>query len=325
MRTLRGNYFIASLPEDYQEIDRSISEDSLPKRDYYVFDRSELRKKLLESGIYSSKQIEKIESEGCKKIVGNSLCISPFSGYRYYLAKRFSKQILRGLKIIMNAVAADSADIVVPSNNPGLADVFRKEVERSPNIYMRIVRDAYPLGDNRILHRRLYGLSSADYSGYFPGIEGVLVIPVEELLRLYLAVEDPQYADTKYVSVVSGEKKYFVQIGRSAAICRIIDMLNIGKHEYIIKGDPLSGKAVHDLEHETVADVSQVFAISENPIKPGKCVNCGRCMDVCPVKNRDTHSMIILRSGNKGVLPYAETAGCIGCGLCVFFCPAMKE
>src|SRR3989339_453072 len=178
MRTLRGKYFISDINLNFTEI--NIEE---PREGNF----------------------DKIEYYGCKKVAGNSLCASPFSGHRYYLSLKFPVQIIKGLKILMDAVASDSADIVAPSNFPEVAEAFRVPVEKSPNIYLVRYKDEYPLYFERKLHKRLYSLSVEE--DYFPGKEGVLIASVEKLYRIYQQVEEPYNAGLKYISVIYGKEK----------------------------------------------------------------------------------------------------------------------
>lgn len=321
MRTLRGRFFITDPPGEFQDININKTHGKSSKKDYYTMDRGRLRKKIIESGVYTEEEFNEIEKEGCRKVVGNSLTMSPFSGYRYYFSAKFPEQILKGLKILMGAVAADSADIVVPLNTTDLVESFEKIIKKSPNLFMYPVKDRYPLSYPEILHKKLYGLSKTEK--YFPGIEGVLITSVEELYRIYLQVEDPHEAEKKYITVLIKNNRFFIKINANAKIAQVFKILNLDVKDFVIKGDLLTGEAVCDINIETVENISQIFIISDTGISLSRCMGCGRCLEVCPVKLEYPHSRQVLYE-NKGLFPLKQVGGCAACGLCGYFCPGWK-
>jgi electron transport complex protein RnfC len=324
MRSLRGKFHITDPPVFFEDIKADYSEIKKDfKRNYYTFDRVEFRERVTESGVYSLMELEKIEAEGCNKVVGSSLCMSPFSGFSYYLSLKFAESILKGLKILMESVAADSAEILVPSNYPGLAEVYKKGVERSPNIFLRMIKDYYPLGFTRILHRSIYGLSKIQE--YFPGVGGVLITPVEKLLDIYIQVEEPENSGLKPVAVLSEKKNLVVWARPETKISEVLRLASIEEGTgFIVKEDPLYGKAVVETDKEILRETSRIFVFSDVNINPWKCVKCGRCIQVCPVYLRYPHSMAVLEE-KKGIVPFREVKGCSGCGLCGFLCPGLRK
>lgn len=320
MKTLRGRFSISAPPGEFTEIELSVRKPS--KEVYYTLDRGELRERVIKSGVYTKDQVELIEKEGCKNVIGNGLCVSPFSGYKYYLSLKKTNEIIKGLKILMEAVASDSAEIIAPKNNPDVIKSFEKCIVKSPNVYLHALNDYYPLGLLEVLHKKLsYQAGPGDY---FPGKEGILIIPIEDLFSIYLQVEEPENSSVKPVMLITEKEKFFIWVEKECKISDFLSAAGVPADGIIVRGDLLRGSVVAEPWKEEIGGTSQVFVVSDTGIKLNKCIGCGRCREVCPVRLRCPHSMAVLRK-DRGIIPFEEVDGCVCCGLCGYYCPGWKR
>lgn len=324
IKSLRGKYRIVKPPVDFREINLGYSEEpqNASSKAYFTYDRAELRAKVIESGVYTESEIKIIEKEGCNKVIGNSLASSPFSGYRYYLTQRYAEKIIKGIKILMGAVAADDAEIVVPKNFSNISEACRNYVIKSPNISMVLGPDNYPLGFENILFEKKSELMNGN--GYFSGKEGILITPVDYLLRIYMQVEEAENTRFKPVVIITPGENIFVWAPEELSIAELLKEANINDTGFFLKGDLLWGNSVINPEEETIKDLKRLFIFPESQVELYKCVGCGRCFEVCPAKLNYTHSMAVLDE-SAGVIPFDKILGCIGCGLCGYFCPGWKK
>ena len=319
LRSLRGKFKISKPPDaDKVTFHNRIKKSST--KNYYTLDRGQAREKVIESGAYTEKEIKRIEAEGCKKVSGNALCISPFSGYRYYLSLKYSNEIVKGLKILMEAVAADSGEMLIGKNYPPIQRAFKGHIERAPNICIKLLNDFYPLAHPAVLYKKLYNLKTEN----FPGYKGILIAPVEKLFKIYLCVEE-ENTDLMPVRVVAEKINIMLWVEKKKSISEILNLAGVGNahmdENFIIKGDLLYGSCVIDPEKETMKDAFCLFVVSRTEVKLNlnKCVACGRCLDICPQKLKHPYSMVVLNK-KAGLFPFSEITGCIGCGLCGFLC-----
>ncbi|MFH1415225.1 MAG: hypothetical protein ABIH89_03970 [Elusimicrobiota bacterium] len=323
MMTLRGRYRITGSLQDVREIDTPQSLTKNFDKAYYTMDRGGLREKIIGSGIYSAEQLETIEKEGCKRLVANGLCVSPFTKYRYYLIKTYTEEIIKGIKIMSKAVASDGAELVVPKNDISIVEAAGKYVRKAPNIDMRILNDNYPLGLLETFCSKTGYFENPD--DYYPGKDGIVITPVEDLLKVYLAVEGHEKNEGMPVMVVSSEgERVVISISGEATIDTVLDQAGIDSGGIIIMGDPLRGRAVADPAVQKLEGCLQIFVMKNTDMEITDCSGCSRCREVCPVHLRTCHSKIVLDS-DRGIIPFYEVDGCIGCGLCGFFCPGWKK
>ncbi|MFW6134080.1 MAG: indolepyruvate ferredoxin oxidoreductase subunit alpha [Elusimicrobiota bacterium] len=324
MKTIRGKFSITSYPV---KLDSSLIQrkpyDIDTDKDYYNLDRNELKEKVLKSGIYTPEQIKTIESIGCRKVVGNILCVSPFSSYRYNVSILFSKEILKAVKAITVAFAADSAEFLVPENNKKQNRIYKRLIERSPNVFYRPVKDRYPLGFLQVMSKRLYDFKENDY--YFPGKEGILIVPLEKLLRLYMQIKKTNRYRRKPLAIISDDEKIMIWGNDNTKTSKVLtnsfgDSL---KNRIVIKGDPLWGSLIQDYENENLDDCCILFVVDKTELFFDRCISCGRCIEICPVKIKYPYSMNTLDINRE--ITCFDNISCVGCGLCSYFCPAWKR
>ena len=79
----------------------------------------------------------------------------------------------------------------------------------------------------------------------------------------------------------------------------------------------MSGKEIDINNLIITSDLTSILVIKKETIekahrKEGKCLNCGACIDICPVGINP----LLLKEKN-----YKEKNKCLKCGLCSYICP----
>lgn len=72
-----------------------------------------------------------------------------------------------------------------------------------------------------------------------------------------------------------------------------------------------------EVDDDLVISANQNCILSFDQIEcdPSSCLNCGKCVQVCPAKL----SPVMIMKNNQ---PYLESKKCVECGLCSYICPA---
>lgn len=323
MRSYRSKRKICNLNFNYKEESSSpLIEYGKVRNEYYSFRRSELKKAIVDSDIFTQNEIDIIELEGCRIVIANSLCVSPYSGFRCYLSNRFASEIIIGLKIFIAAVAADEGEVVIPINtDSSLFESLKRAVSITPNVSIRPVRDAYPLGFPSLLFDKYYNKQEERGSEYYPGKNGVLIIPVEKLLDIYISVEyEPSERCYPVFIINNSERKLIWCTSESDKLKEKL----LKFKGTVIKNSLLCGKVEKNISKLNLLRSRVVFLLDNYSMVMENCIGCGICRDVCPGYKVKKPRSIRSFADNIGIVHQAEVLGCIGCGLCIYYCPGFR-
>jgi electron transport complex protein RnfC len=116
---------------------------------------------------------------------------------------------------------------------------------------------------------------------------------------------------------------------------RISELLNItglkAEPGKVVVGGPMNGTAICSVDDPIVKVSNAVLVFDEKSAtlpEPSACINCGRCMEKCPVSISVAEVGKILNIKNKGrkarLLIDTGVRQCVDCGCCSYVCPANR-
>lgn len=195
---------------------------------------------------------------------------------------------------------------------------------------IKVVPVTYPATLPRMMVESL--TSRAVPSGGTARDAGVLHISFEIMLDALDAITKgaPNMYEMLTVSggAVNPPKNLKVRIGTPLRdVLRFADCREAGI-EKLILGGPMRGKAQFSLDMPVVKGINTILALTSNEvveIKETACINCGDCVDICPVKLQPN-----LMSRFCEFFQYddpqfqKELRACIECGLCGYVCPSHR-
>lgn len=243
------------------------------------------------------------------------------------LMRRYAREIVEGLRLMMRAVAAPKAIIGIENNKPEAIKAMREAVKDYPDISVQPLRTAYPQGGEKQLIEAVTG--KVVPAGGLPIDAGAVVDNVATAFAAYRAVRFGEPLVKRVVTVtgpsMSNPGNYIVANGTSTEeVIRMGGGLpdNTGK---VIGGGPMMGRAMSALSAPLVKASGGILLVPIKESERGEvlpCVRCCRCVDVCPM-NLEPYLLQILGEFNKaeeskenGVL------NCLECGCCSYICPS---
>ncbi len=164
-----------------------------------------------------------------------------------------------------------------------------------------------------------------------PADVGCVVNNVDTIVAVYRAVMEGRPLIERIVTVtgdaVTSPRNFRVRIGMSYQ--EILDAAGGFRvtPEKIICGGPMMGFGMFDLNVPTTKTSTALLGLSRDDVsamEPGPCINCGRCVEVCP--GRVIPSRLADYAERFDEEAFLENHGmeCCECGCCSFVCPAKR-
>ena len=141
-----------------------------------------------------------------------------------------------------------------------------------------------------------------------------LVLKPSDLYKIYYSIKYKRKPNTKYVTVVGNNVS--TPIVKDIKIYSLLsDLMRDVKYEHgsvFIKNGLMAGTKMTSFNEIIDNNTEAIFIMKKENIKEEKCLYCGACLEVCPMKIDPKRLMDHKLTSKK----------CIDCGLCSYVCPS---
>ncbi len=236
-----------------------------------------------------------------------------------YTALKFMDEIKEGIQVLKRISPVRKFCMTVPENltikeEMDLAQVFRTSTVYPSNLPPMILKDHL----NMILP-----------AGKTPKDMGVCFMTAEAVVSLARAYKTKTACHEKVLTVIGKQgTPYRVTATIGTPLRRIFNAFSIHVNDWdrIVIGGPMKGFSTYTVHHPVQPDMDTVIVqdrdiipeLSDNP-----CINCGKCIQVCPAR---IPVNILVRYLEAGLYQDAadkyDLLSCIECGLCAYVCTA---
>ena len=96
----------------------------------------------------------------------------------------------------------------------------------------------------------------------------------------------------------------------------------------IISGGPMMGFALWGTEVPTTKTASALLCLTHDEVsesEPTACINCGRCVEVCPGRVVPSRLADYAEHHNEEMFQKHNGMECCECGCCSYVCPAKRQ
>ena len=273
----------------------------------------------------SPKEPDKIEY-----IIANCAECEPYltSDYRRMLEE--PEKLVGGLKIMKMLFPNAHGILAVEDNKPDCIALLKRLTKDEQGISVKALKTKYPQGGERQL---IYAVTGRRInSTMLPADVGCVVNNVDTIVAIYRAVMEGRPLIERIVTVtgdaVKNPANFRVRIGTGYQ--ELLEAAGgfVGKPEKVVCGGPMMGFAMFELNVPTTKNSTALLALSKDEVsamKPGPCINCGRCVEVCP--GRVIPSRLADYAEHNDEKAFLENHGmeCCECGCCSFVCPAKRH
>lgn len=230
----------------------------------------------------SPKDPDKIEY-----VIANCAECEPYltSDYRRMLEE--PERLVNGLKIILCLFDHAQGIIAVEDNKPDCVKLFREMTKNETRISVRALKTKYPQGGERSL---IYATTGRKInSSMLPADVGCIVNNVDTIVAVERAVLEGKPLMERIVTVtgdaIKDPRNYKVPTGMSYT--EVLEAAGgfAKEPEKIICGGPMMGVAIFGTDIPVTKTSTALLAFTKDEVaawEPGPCINCGRCLEVCP-------------------------------------------
>ena len=239
------------------------------------------------------------------------------------------EKVVKGLQVILTLFDSAKGYICIEDNKPDCIAKMKELVKDIDRIEVKEMMTKYPQGGERTL---IYAATGREInSSMLPADVGCVVDNVETVISVYKAVILGRPVNSRvYVTVMASRTKEPLVLA-GTDMSELVDAAGglKGKIAKAISGGPMMGFALYDL-HVPCTKTTSAFlflehdAVSEAQEIQTACINCGRCVSVCPGHVLPARLAKLAERGDMAGFEALDGMECCECGCCSYICPAKR-
>lgn len=237
-----------------------------------------------------------------KVIVVNAIDIEPYTFNNRYLLHDNCKNTLDLLTRISKVFDIVSY-LIVSNKDPNLISI-QELIVNYPSVKLLVVKDKFPYNTNLFLLKKYL----KEYSD-----NEIIKMDLLTLYKIFVGLKDKKCLNERFVTVVfNNPLRYFlVNTYYGVYLEEMIDSFIPpswgGKSVYL--NNFFRKNKCSNFDYLSLNDtINTIFVLDDVNEIVTKCIKCGKCADICPVK---------INPLDKKLDP-----SCTRCGLCNYICPA---
>ena len=241
------------------------------------------------------------------------------------------EKVVKGLQVILALFDSAKGYICIEDNKPDCIAKMKELVKDIDRIEVKEMMTKYPQGGERTL---IYAATGREInSSMLPADVGCVVDNVETVISVYKAVILGRPVNSRVVTVtgdgIKEPKNLLVLAGTDMS--ELVDAAGglKAKIAKAISCGPMMGFALYDL-HVPCTKTTSAFlflehdAVSEAQEIQTACINCGRCVSVCPGHVLPARLAKLAERGDMAGFEALDGMECCECGCCSYICPAKR-
>ncbi len=273
----------------------------------------------------SPKEPEKIEY-----VIVNCAECEPYITADYRRMLENTEEVVSGMKVLLRLFDHAKGIFGVEDNKPDCIERLQELTKDEPRMEVKALKTKYPQGAERQL---IYATTKrAIHASMLPADVGCVVDNVETLIAIHNAVINGRPLLERVVTVsgdgVNEPGNFKVFLGTSQK--EVVEAAGglKGEPEKIISGGPMMGFAMFTLDTPITKTSSSILCLTKDEVsmrEPSACINCGRCVDVCPSRIVPSKLADFAERYQEEAFEKWYGLECVECGCCSYICPAKRQ
>lgn len=273
----------------------------------------------------SPKEPEKIEY-----VIANCAECEPYITADYRRMLENPEELVSGMKVVLKLFDNAKGIFGVEDNKPDCIAKLKELTKDEPRMEVLALKTKYPQGAERQLIFATTG--RVINSSMLPADAGCVVDNVETLIGIHYAVIDERPVMERIVTVsgdgVKAPGNFKVLFGTNQR--ELVEAAEgfLGEPEKVISGGPMMGFAMFTLDTPITKTSSSILCLTKDEVaanEPSACINCGRCVEVCPSRIIPSRLADFAEHHNEEAFTKWEGLECVECGSCSYVCPAKRQ
>ena len=237
--------------------------------------------------------------------------------------------IRKGIEAMKKYLGVKTFIIGIEDNKPEAIAKMKELASQTDGVTVKVLPAMYPQGGEKVLIYNCTGKIVP--KGGLPLDVGAIVINVTTLAFIAEYLETGMPLVEKCVTVdgsaVKEPKNVIAPIGMS--IADLLEAAGGCKEEpaKVLYGGPMMGIAVPTLDSPVLKNTNAIVAMDSREAKPPRttpCINCGSCINHCPLKLDPREIAISYKMNDAESLEKLCVDLCMECGCCSYICPAHR-
>ena len=241
------------------------------------------------------------------------------------------EKVVKGLQVILTLFDSAKGYICIEDNKPDCIAKMKELVKDIDRIEVKEMMTKYPQGGERTL---IYAATGREInSTMLPADVGCVVDNVETVISVYKAVILGRPVNSRVVTVtgdgIKEPKNLLVLAGTDMS--ELVDAAGglKAKIAKAISGGPMMGFALYDLHVPCTKTTSAFLFLEHHAVAEAQeiqtaCINCGRCVSVCPGHVLPARLAKLAERGDMAGFEALDGMECCECGCCSYICPAKR-
>jgi len=273
----------------------------------------------------SPKEPDKIEY-----VIANCAECEPYITADYRRMLENPDELISGMKVILKLFDNARGIFGVEDNKPDCIERLEELTKDEPRMEVMKLKTKYPQGAERQL---IYATTGrAINSSMLPADAGCVVDNVETIIAIHNAVMNGKPSLERVVTVsgdgVKEPSNFKVLFGTNQR--ELVEAAGglAGEPKKVISGGPMMGFSMLSLDTPITKTSSSILCLTKDEVaeyESGPCINCGRCVDVCPSRLLPTWIAKYAERLEEEMFVKHEGMECVECGACSYVCPAKLQ
>ena len=218
------------------------------------------------------------------------------------------EKVVKGLQVILTLFDSAKGYICIEDNKPDCIAKMKELVKDIDRIEVKEMMTKYPQGGERTL---IYAATGREInSSMLPADVGCVVDNVETVISVYKAVILGRPVNSRVVTVTGDG----IKEPKNLLVLAGTDMSELVDAAGGLKATKTTSAFLF-LEHDAVSEAQEIQTA---------CINCGRCVSVCPGHVLPARLAKLAERGDMAGFEALDGMECCECGCCSYICPAKR-